>query len=698
MDKWCWRHGAGLLLASVLLVASSMAVAESADSPVVAESAIPNPFEGWEAWQLGGGVKLWFKQLAGAETVRVSATLPVGAQNDPEGLEGLAHFVEHVMFTDDRGRTEEEIKKEVKERGGSANGFTRLAATHYFADLPRAEWRFGLRWIHDRVFHGPIAESVVDEERKAVLLEGSLKPKEALRSLLEVVFKPEWREMPGLWEREFGLERDDDPVLGTWESVQAIRLEDLQDFYDTWYGPQNMTFVVIGDLDAKEVRAWGAELFAGLEPRGQTAVVRQAAEDPGRFRRIVDYEEDSGTTEYGVLYKVYDMTEGDYIKLLFLRQLLYEELTEKLRVRRKTTYGIDSDVRNYAGHGYLEISGKFAPEEVEYAREAIDESFESLRQGSLPPERFVELKERVISTFSLHWQDPASLDAWTPGLIANGISFAGFPNVVGAMRSYSQPEIASWVRENFTEEHRVETIERALPVSLGFYLVLVIPCLLGFVLLLRRLWSDDVDLTRLRYVRKFKYPVSYIVFLGGGLLCLVVFGIQALLFLWDWVDFLWLHGVDSFAFAIAIETFWDFSVILLVAMVLSRIPVKLLLFEHEWRVKYLFCRSKGRPYADIQELREAGFFETLFSGRALGTGFLYWGAFSKAIYLRFGPRRALFFDTRDNQEMIEQLERFAEQQRVTGSAARSRMPEERSHGLLPASGLATTLSRGLIKS
>ena len=65
------------------------------------------------------------------------------------------------------------------------------------------------------------------------------------------------------------------------------------------------------------------------------------------------------------------------------------------------------------GNGYLEISGKFAPEEVEYAREAIDESFESLRQGSLSPERFAELKERVISTSSLHQQDPESLG--TPG-------------------------------------------------------------------------------------------------------------------------------------------------------------------------------------------------------------------------------------------------------------------------------------------
>ena len=123
------------------------------------------------------------------------------------------------------------------------------------------------------------------------------------------------------------------------------------------------------------------------------------------------------------------------------------------------------------GMAISEISGKFAPEEVEYAREAIDESFESLRQGSLPPERFVELKERVISTFSLQNQDPASLDDnWTPGLTTNGISFAGFPNVVGAMRSYSQPEIASWAREKFTEDHRVETIERVLPVSLGLLL------------------------------------------------------------------------------------------------------------------------------------------------------------------------------------------------------------------------------------
>ena len=497
--------------------------------------------------------------------------------------------------------------------------------------------------------------------------------------------------MPGFWEREFGLERDDDPVLGTWESVQAIRLEDLQDFYDTWYGPQNMTFVVIGDLDAKEVRAWGAQLFAGLEPRGQTVVVRQAAEDPGRFWRSVAYE-DSGTTEYGVLYKVYDMTEGDYIKLLFLRNLLDEELTEKLRVRRKTTYEIGSDVHYYAGHGYLKISGKFAPEELEYAREAIDESFESVRQGRFPPERFVELKERVISTFSLRNQDPESLDDnWMRGLTTTGVSFAKFPDVVGVMRGYSQPQIASWAREKFTEEHRVEKTEHVIPVSLGLFVVLGISCLVGFVLLLRRLWIDDVDLTRLRYVRKFKYPASYVVFLGGGLLCLAVFGIQGLLFLSDWAYFLWFHGVDHFAFATAMEMLWDFSVILPIAMVLSRIPVKLLLFEHEWRVKYLFCRSKGRPYADIQELREAGFFETLFSRHALGTGFLYWGAFSKGVYLRFGPRRALFFDTRDNQEVIEQLERFAGRQLVP-TAARDRSRAQDDRGLLPEVGSPESLS------
>ena len=69
----------------------------------------PNPFAGFETIMLDNGLKVWYRHMPGDPVVAISVALPFGADMDPPGKEQLAHFTEHMLFSDQPGLTEEEI-------------------------------------------------------------------------------------------------------------------------------------------------------------------------------------------------------------------------------------------------------------------------------------------------------------------------------------------------------------------------------------------------------------------------------------------------------------------------------------------------------------------------------------------------------------------------------------------------------------
>ena len=123
------RMGAGSGLALCMVLSSWTPVPVHGQSPADSSQArIPasdvSPFSDFETHYLDNGVRVWYRYFPEAPDISVSVTIPFGADQDPVGKEETAHFLEHVLFSDHAGRTEEEIKDEVESRGGVRNGFT----------------------------------------------------------------------------------------------------------------------------------------------------------------------------------------------------------------------------------------------------------------------------------------------------------------------------------------------------------------------------------------------------------------------------------------------------------------------------------------------------------------------------------------------------------------------------------------------
>jgi hypothetical protein len=162
------------------------------------------------------------------------------------------------------------------------------------------------------------------------------------------------------------------------------------------------------------------------------------------------------------------------------------------------------------------------------------------------------------------------------------------------------------------------------------------------------------QIPRLEYVVKFKFSIPYLLIGGGLVVCAAVFlfvvsltGCLHLELLYEsWDNDLGRNAIEVPLVGIMFFSFLVFPLL---------IPRKILLFEHEWRVKFWLWRSKVYRYEDLREIREERFWKLLFSRRIFASLVLHWGLWRKGVYLRTGKRFAWFFRVRDNAELMKML-------------------------------------------
>ena len=345
-----------------------------------------DPFAGFETHFLSNGVKVWFKHLPGAPNVSVSAGVPVGSDADPPGKEQLAHFTEHMLFSDHDGRSEQEIKDAVESLGGQRNGFTYRDHTWYYVTIGQEHGLFAVEWLAGILSPHEMDPAVVDRGRQPVENEIRAQPRE-LFDHLWAALNPAWLAPPDFWEREFGIERLRAPFPDMWRSLQRITPEDLSGFYDQYYSPSVMTVTIVGDLDRGEVLEQAQRTFGSIPARPVTRWAT-AAEDPGRGRITYHWGFQS-TAQYQSRHKLFYATADELLTAFFIRDLLNRRLNQRLRYgERKAVYGASANLGMRGPAAYLQIGSRIDEDDYDFAKAVIDEEIEYLRSGSLNAAEF----------------------------------------------------------------------------------------------------------------------------------------------------------------------------------------------------------------------------------------------------------------------------------------------------------------------
>ena len=650
------RPAAGLLgvgLALAVLLGAARGEGQEPSTGAGREPDPSNPFAGFETHFLSNGVKVWYKRLPGAPNVSVSAGVPVGSDADPPGREQLAHFTEHMLFSDHDGRTEQEIKDAVEGIGGRRNGFTYRDRTWYYVTIGREHGLFAIEWLAGILSPHEMDPVVVDRGRQPVENEIRARPRE-LFDHLWVGLNPGWLMPADFWEREFGIERGRAPFPNMWRSLRAITPDDLRAFYDRYYSPAVMTVTIIGDLDRDEAFAQAQRTFGSIPAR---PVERWAttAEDPGRARSTYQWGFQS-TAGYQSRHKLFYASADELLTAMFVRDLLNRRLNQRLRYgERKAVYGASANLVMRGPAAYLQVSSRIDEDDYDFARAIIDEEIDYLRSGSLAATEFEADRAAVIERLRGANQTADALNAWTRQVFYDPATFTDFPDVLSFYEGLSQSQVASFASHAFDESRQVLTVSRTQPVSQGMAVVALVA--LAWLTLKVVAWSlkRPVRMVDIRYVAHFRLPVllrtAYALGLIASMLALGRVAAAGI----GWGMDRWLLPVDDYVIQHA--GMGGVFVVLLAACALLGAwpPRKLLLFDDHIRIKSRAWRSRVLKAEDIEEIVLERGLGAWWNRGILRSPPLAFGLIRPGIHLRPVHGRSYFFRTRDTVELAEVL-------------------------------------------
>jgi Predicted Zn-dependent peptidases len=191
--------------------------------------------------KFNNGFEIYTKENKDAKTVTFSIYAKVGSFNE-ESHFGIAHFLEHMVFKGTTNRNAAQIIEDVENYGGVVNAETSFNYTRYYVTMPKEYWKKGADVICDILFNSNFPEDEFKLEKKVVQEELKMYNDNPESYVSELLFKEMFKSYP---ERQ--------TIGGTIDSVESITIQNLIDFKDKFYQPNNMFAVVTGNINTEDV-------------------------------------------------------------------------------------------------------------------------------------------------------------------------------------------------------------------------------------------------------------------------------------------------------------------------------------------------------------------------------------------------------------------------------------------------------------
>ncbi len=212
----------------------------------------------YERYVLDNGLTLIVHQDRKAPIVAVNVWYHVGSKDERPGRTGFAHLFEHLMFNGTENYDAEYFEPFDRVGATGQNGTTNFDRTNYFQTVPNTALDLALWMESDRMGHllGAVTQEKLDEQRDVVKNEKRQGESEPYGKVFEVILRNSYPVgHPYSWE-----------TIGSMEDLDAASAEDVQNWFKTWYGPNNATLVVAGDVEPEEVLEKVRLYFGDIPP------------------------------------------------------------------------------------------------------------------------------------------------------------------------------------------------------------------------------------------------------------------------------------------------------------------------------------------------------------------------------------------------------------------------------------------------
>lgn len=311
---------------------------------------------------LPNGLKVRLLANHQAPVVSLYTFFNVGSRNERPGITGISHLFEHMMFNGAKKYGPKMFDKTLESNGGRSNAYTSNDMTVYYDDFSADALETVLDLESDRMRSLRISDATLTSERQVVMEERSLRVDNDIPGMMDeelgtLVYKAH----PYRW-----------PVIGWMADIEAISRQDCEEYFRTYYAPNNAVLYISGDIDPKKtlalVRRYYGDIPKGPKPapvlnsepvqKGERrAVLRHPAQSPSLmigFRGPSAREEDTLVLDVAQ----YVLSKGEGSRLV--KSLVYEQKAA-VSVMLDWSWRIDPGTILF----YLELKPGAEPQKVE---------------------------------------------------------------------------------------------------------------------------------------------------------------------------------------------------------------------------------------------------------------------------------------------------------------------------------------------
>ncbi|MAM18292.1 MAG: pitrilysin family protein [Christiangramia sp.] len=297
-----------------------------------------------EYYKLDNGLKVILSPDDTSPTAIIAVYYNIGFRIEPKDRTGFAHLFEHMMFQGSQNLGKMEFIKLIQQNGGVLNGSTRFDFTNYFEIVPSNKLETMLWAEADRMRGLDITQDNLTNQQ------GVVKNEVKVNVLNQPYGGFPWLDMPQYANTNWYNAHN---FYGDLKDLDAANLEDVENFFKTYYSPNNAAISVVGDFDPQQAKAWIEQYFGNI-PSAEVPPIPDISEPKQQEEKMfVKNDSLANKPAIAIAYHMPERNTPEYFAMGLLNQILIEGDNALLQKKLVDELGYTSNVSggiNYLGN------------------------------------------------------------------------------------------------------------------------------------------------------------------------------------------------------------------------------------------------------------------------------------------------------------------------------------------------------------
>ncbi len=422
--------------------------------PTATDPGIPAIPPGVQFITLPSGLTLIIREDHSAPVVSAQAWCQAGSIDEGKWLgAGLSHVLEHMLFKGTSNRAAGRIDQEVQDAGGYMNAYTSFDRTVYWINVPNTGATVAIDILCDIVQNAALPADEMAKEKQVILREMDMNQDDPGQRSARRLFETAYTRSPYRFT-----------IIGYPDIYNEVQRDDVFNYYREKYAPNNLFFVVVGDISAKDVEAQIRAAFAKSKTRAMPPSVLPPEPKQVAAREVIE----EGPIEMGHFHfswHIPELRHPDVPLLDVLATLLgsgrSSRLYQEVREKKGLVASVDAWTYTPGNPGLFGMSAVVEPDKFNAAREAMLAELERMKSGLMTAEELTKaVKQFTASNLSSRkTMQGQAQDLGGSWMAASDLNFSA--RYLEAVKRATPADLQRVAREYLTTENR--TLYALLP-------------------------------------------------------------------------------------------------------------------------------------------------------------------------------------------------------------------------------------------